>query len=227
MSLIISIETSTPVCGIAVHDSGELKMEVSLHIEKSHARELARQVQLMMETLQLDYAKLSGVAVAGGPGSYTGLRIGTSFAKGLCYAHDLPLFAVSSLSAMAHRVQQMIGADAFYFPMMDARRMEVYAEIQDTNFETLLPQQPLLLEEYDFEVWLDQKPCYFFGDGSAKAETVISHPNARFVQGIVPSAHDIGVLAWGMFQREEQVDVAYFEPEYLKEFQATKPKKIF
>jgi tRNA threonylcarbamoyladenosine biosynthesis protein TsaB len=227
MGLILSLETSTPVCALAIHKEGELLMETALHLEKSHSRELPVQARQMMETTGFSFQDLTAVAVAGGPGSYTGLRIGTSFAKGICYANNIPLIGIGSLASMALKVRNMAGDDALYLAMMDARRMEVYMEVFNANMETMVPARPVLLEEYDFDALLEARKCYIFGNGSDKARDIITHPNARFIGDIHPGANEMGMLAWKRHEEGSWDDLAYFEPDYLKEFQATKPKKIF
>ena len=227
MGLILSLETSTPVCALAIHEKGELLMEPTLHLEKSHSRELPVQARQMMETTGFTFHDLAAVAVAAGPGSYTGLRIGTSFAKGICYANNIPLIGIGSLASMALKVHNMAGDDAMYMAMMDARRMEVYMEVFNGSMEPILPARPVLLEEFDFDALLEAGKCYIFGDGSNKARDLITHPNARFIANIHPGANEMGILAWKRYEGGSWDDVAYFEPDYLKEFQATKPKRIF
>ena len=224
MTRIRCLEPASTNCSVALSEDGSVAaFKEDNGRNYSHSESLHVFIEEMLQQAGVSLAQLDGVAVSKGPGSYTGLRIGVSAAKGLCFSLDIPLIAIPTLDNLAMQIE----TEGLIVPMLDARRMEVYAEIFNAQFETLFPQQPVLLEEFDFDVWLDQKRCFFFGDGSDKARQIITHPNARFINGIVPSANDIGVLAWQKFEREENVDVAYFEPEYLKEFQATKPKKIF
>lgn len=225
--IILSIETSTSVCAIALHEQGKVVAETSLHQERSHSTHLANQVTFLLESSEYAMGDLAAVAISSGPGSYTGLRIGTSLAKGICYANEIPLIGIGSLASMALGVRDIIQREAFYIPMMDARRMEVYAQVFNRQMDEVIPPRPVLLEEFDFEPWLDERPCYFFGNGSGKAKDVLRHPNAIFVDEVVPSAVPMGKLAWDRFSNGDLDDVAYFEPNYLKEFKATKPKKIF
>lgn len=225
--MILSIETSTSVCAIALHEQGKLVAETSLHQERSHSTHLADQVRFLLDSSERTFGDLAAVAISSGPGSYTGLRIGTSFSKGICYAREIPIIGIGSLASMALGVRDIIQREAFYIPMMDARRMEVYAQVFNRQMQEVIPARPVLLEEFDFEPWLDERPCYFFGNGSGKAKDVLRHPNAIFIDDVVPSAVPMGKLAWDRFSNEDFDDVAYFEPNYLKEFKATKPKKIF
>ncbi len=222
---ILSIETSTTVCSVAVHGDGKLTGQLSLYTEKSHSAQLGKMVSELMRSCELENKDLDAVAVSGGPGSYTGLRIGCSLAKGMCYALEIPLIAVSTLEALGRQVQRYIPAEALLCPMLDARRMEVYTMMMDREGRVLTPVHPLILDATSFEEHLNNREIWFFGNGSGKAAEVIRHPNATFIPGITTEARAVGELAFGKFGREEFEDVAYYEPFYLKEFQATKPKK--
>ena len=168
------------------------------------------------------------VAVSGGPGSYTGLRIGVSMAKGICYARSLPLITVSTLELCCVPVllQERIPEGALVCPMIDARRMEVYTALYD---RALRPQEPVsaqVIDEQSFRDWLDRQPVYFFGDGAHKCQGVISHDNAHFIDGVLPLARHMFPLAEKAIAGGRYEDVAYYEPFYLKEFVATKSKKL-
>lgn len=225
MTPILSIETSTRVCSAAIHTDGVLTGQVSVYLDKSHASRLAVMVDQLLEDCEVERGALGAVAVSGGPGSYTGLRIGCSLAKGMCFALGIPLISVSTLKAMARQVAPFVPVQAALAPMLDARRMEVYTMVMDRQGEVLEEVHPLVLENDSYQQFLDGREVFFFGNGSDKARDILRHPNARFIAGITAEARTVGLLAAEKFSRHEFENVAYYEPFYLKEFQATKPKK--
>ena len=174
--------------------------------------------------------KVEAVAVSLGPGSYTGLRIGLSEAKGLAYSLGCPLIGVKTLELMATRVMfstDAIAPDSIFVPMIDARRMEVFTAAYDFALSELLTPQPLILDENSYtDLLATGRPVLFFGDGSEKSRAVITAPNAVFVPDVVPLAVDMVALAERAYARREFLDVAYSTPLYLKDFQATKPKSL-
>ena len=172
---------------------------------------------------------LDGVAVSQGPGSYTGLRIGVSMAKGVCYGRDVPLIAIPTLKVLCVPIllyHEEIPDDALLVPMIDARRMEVYAAVYDRALKEKRAVQPDVVNAETYLPWLEQGPVCFFGNGAAKCKDVITHPNALFIDGINPLAKYMLPLAEQAMARQEFQDVAYFEPFYLKEFIATKAKNL-
>ena len=172
---------------------------------------------------------LDAVAVSQGPGSYTGLRIGVSMAKGVAYGRGVPLVAVPTLELLCVPVllyREDIPDEALFVPMIDARRMEVYAAVYDRALKPLRPVQADIVDADTYKEWLDCGPVYFFGDGAEKCKAVLTHPNAHFIDGIQPLAKHMYPLAARALSKNETVDVAYFEPFYLKDFVATKPKDI-
>ena len=199
----------------------------------NHARLMSVFVQEIMRRNKLGFDTLSAVAVSKGPGSYTGLRIGVSLAKGLCYANHIPLIAVSPLQAMSAHVvaeRNRLGLpdseDLLFCPMIDARRMEVYLALFDRHLHEVEGVKAKVIDEHSFRGILDQRPVAFFGNGSAKLEPVITHPNALFIPAIKTSAQFMCSLSDKAFENKQFVDVAYFEPFYLKDFVAGIPKKI-
>lgn len=227
MSLILSLETATPVCSVALHKDGKLLGLKELHLSQSHSALLGILVQDIVRHTGHRLEDLDVVAVSKGPGSYTGLRIGTASAKGLCYALDKPLVAINTLEAMAYGVAQYITDEALLCPMIDARRMEVYALIVNAQLNTLMPTRPVVVEEGTFDEFSKDRPFLYFGDGAAKCEQVLSvAPNSRFIDNVTPSAKYVGALAHEMQKQNKLVheDLAYFEPYYLKEFVAKQPK---
>ncbi|PWJ44526.1 tRNA (adenosine(37)-N6)-threonylcarbamoyltransferase complex dimerization subunit type 1 TsaB [Sediminitomix flava] len=225
--MILSIDTSTPICSVALHQTnGELLGVSELHIDKSHSASLAVLVDELVRNTGTTLQDLKAVAVSMGPGSYTGLRIGTATAKGYCYTLDIPMIAVSTLAAMAQNVKRFVmEGKALICPMLDARRMEVYTAFYNKDLEMVKEVHPKVIDETSFQEELADSPIYFFGNGAPKSVEVIQHENVRFVDGIYPSAKYIGELACQKFEKEEFVDVAYFEPFYLKEFRMSPSKK--
>ena len=225
MPTILSIETATQVCSVAIHSEGKLKEKRDLNEERSHSSKLAPMIKEIMENTGVALEELDAVAVSGGPGSYTGLRIGTSTAKGLCFSLDIPLIAVDTLHAMAHSVIRSGQESDIFCPMIDARRMEVYGLLMDGKGEVILPTQPMVIDQDSFSDELKSHSICFFGNGMEKCREILSgHENSLFEEGVVPSAENVGVIANEKYSRGEFEDLAYFEPFYLKPFRATKPK---
>lgn len=222
--LILSLETSTRVCSVALHQNGEVLACYELFTEKSHSRMLTTLVQQVVEHAGFRLTDLEAVAVAKGPGSYTGLRIGVSTAKGLCFALDKPLLAVNTLEAMTRQLGDFVPADALLCPMLDARRMEVYCAVFDTKMKFIEPTQAKIVDETAFAEHLAERPVYFFGDGAAKCQALLAcHGNARFpATPVHPSARTVGLLATRAYQAGAFENVVAFEPFYLKEFVGTK-----
>jgi len=225
MSYILSLETATPTCSVALHHDDSLLAEQGFHLDKSHSSILHPLVRDMLSYCDVLPHQLSAVAISQGPGSYTGLRIGASAAKGFCYALDIPLIAVDTLEAMAWSVQKYNIQEAWLCPMLDARRMEVYCQVRSADFIELMPTQPFIVDEQSFRNDLQNNSIIFFGSGSDKCQNLISSPRALFIKDIKPSASSVGDLAISKFRQEKFEDVAYFVPNYLKEFRTTKPKK--
>ncbi|MFP4091404.1 MAG: tRNA (adenosine(37)-N6)-threonylcarbamoyltransferase complex dimerization subunit type 1 TsaB [Cyclobacteriaceae bacterium] len=226
MAYILSLETATQTCSVALHHDEKLLAVQDFHLDKSHSSILHPLIRDMLRYCELEQEALDAVAVSMGPGSYTGLRIGTSAAKGLCFALDLPLIAVNTLEAMALGVQRYNTHAAWLCPMLDARRMEVYCLLQDAEGQKQMETTPLIVEEDSFAEQLTDHDILFFGNGSDKARPLLQkHARSHFMAGIQPSAQWIGQLALSKYQSQEFEDLAYFVPFYLKEFQGTTPKK--
>lgn len=223
--MILSIETATKVCSVAIHNQGTLVAVAELHMANSHSEHLSMLIKNLLERSEVKRENLTAIAVSAGPGSYTGLRIGTSTAKGLCFALDIPLIAVDTLEALALTFAKYT-KNTLLCPMIDARRMEVYCQIRDNALGVIQETEAKIIDEDSFSELLDSQKIAFFGNGSEKCREVITHINATFIQDVTPSATSIGELAWSAFEKQEFEDLAYFEPHYLKEFQAIKPKKL-
>ncbi|MEM7109021.1 MAG: tRNA (adenosine(37)-N6)-threonylcarbamoyltransferase complex dimerization subunit type 1 TsaB [Bacteroidota bacterium] len=224
MALILSIETSTTVCSVALHEEGKIKASSTFYLDKSHSTVLIPSIDTMISKAGYDKSDLVAIALSKGPGSYTGLRIGASSAKGLCFALDIPLIAVGTLAGLARKVAPFVESDVRLCPMLDARRMEVYTALYDPQLNMLKDVHPEIIEEDSFVTELGEGKIVFFGNGSNKCMDLLKSENATFIKGIEPSAEEIGYLAYNKFQNNSFEDVAYFEPFYLKEFRATVPK---
>ena len=229
MSCILNIETSTDVCSVAISDSGQVIFNKEDHSGPNHAVKLGVYVDEALDFLDSHGLPLEAVAVSCGPGSYTGLRIGVSMAKGICYGRGVKLIAVPTLELMA--VPVLLGEhpedeDALIVPMLDARRMEVYAEVLDRALKVVRPIQADIVDADTYKEYLDQHHVYFFGNGAAKCMETINHPNAHLVEAIEPLAKNMAPLAEKRFVEGKFEDVAYFVPFYLKDFVAKMPKKL-
>ena len=229
MSCILNIETSTDVCSVAISDSGQVIFNKEDHSGPNHAVKLGVYVDEALDFLDSHGLPLEAVAVSCGPGSYTGLRIGVSMAKGICYGRGVKLIAVPTLELMA--VPVLLGEhpedeDALIVPMLDARRMEVYAEVLDRALKVVRPIQADIVDADTYKEYLDQHHVYFFGNGAAKCMETINHPNAHLVEDIEPLAKNMAPLAEKRFVEGKFEDVAYFVPFYLKDFVAKMPKKL-
>ncbi|CAD5248621.1 MULTISPECIES: tRNA (adenosine(37)-N6)-threonylcarbamoyltransferase complex dimerization subunit type 1 TsaB [unclassified Imperialibacter] len=227
MSVILCLETATTVCSVAVFADKQLLGYQEYRIDKSHSNLLPSIIDTTLHGLSLSKADLTAIAVSEGPGSYTGLRIGTSIAKGLCYALQVPLLAVNTLQAMAAEVNKFNTKDALLCPMIDARRMEVYACVVNSTGRVEQETSPHIIDENSFSEYLDKQEVWFFGNGSDKCKKLIGkNVNAVFISNLVPSAKAMGELAYEQLLSKSYKDLAYFEPFYLKEFRATKPKSV-
>ena len=227
MSIILHIETSTNVCSVALSENGRCLFSKSNAEGMNHAALLSVFIAEALEVLKSDDKKPDAVAVSSGPGSYTGLRIGVSTAKGLCYGYGIPLIAVSTLEVLtAQALQSVLDQNVLYCPMIDARRMEVYAAFYNADMEIKREISADIIDSDSYADMLDKQPVYFFGNGVEKCKSTLTHPNARFIDNLVPLAENMISFAEKAFADNNFVDVAYFEPFYLKEFQTTTPKKM-
>ena len=235
MALILNIETSTEVCSVALARDGELMQKRENLAGQNHAMLLTVFINELLEKSNIKADQLDAVAVSGGPGSYTGLRIGVSVAKGICYGSKLPLITITSLEAMAHHVIKNFGknlpvkpGNALYCPMIDARRMEVYTSIYDNNGLLIRDIHADIIDHQSFISFLDHNPVVFFGNGATKCREAITHKNAIFIDDILTSAIHMVPLSERNYALRHFSDVAYYEPFYLKDFIATIPvKNIF
>lgn len=226
MSIILSIETGTEVCSVSLSSNSEIIDIRESAAPQAHARQLAVFIDELLKANQLTIKDLSAVAVGEGPGSYTGLRIGVSTAKGICYGAGIPLIAVGSLSTLAQGGIEQVenGDDALFCPMIDARRMEVYTALYTSSGQAKTDVEALVVDETSFKEVLENGTVYFFGNGAQKCMEVVNHPNAKFLE-VAHTAANMAPIAHRKYDAAEFVDVAYFEPFYLKDFVVTKSKK--
>ncbi|MBQ2969874.1 MAG: tRNA (adenosine(37)-N6)-threonylcarbamoyltransferase complex dimerization subunit type 1 TsaB [Bacteroidaceae bacterium] len=226
MACILHIETSTDVCSVALSEDGAVLFSKEDFDGPQHAVTLGVYIDEVLSMADSHAKPIDAVAVSCGPGSYTGLRIGASMAKGICYGRGIPLIALPTLKVMSVPVLLMdtLPEDALLCPMIDARRMEVYAAIYDRALNSVKEVSADIINADSYTEYLEQHPIYFFGNGAAKCKEVITHPNAKFVDGIQPLARWMFPLADRQYLDGTFQDVAYFEPFYLKEFVATVAK---
>ena len=228
MANILNIETSTEVCSVALTSEGQVLDHRENYEGQTHATMLSQYVKEMLDYARSREIKPDAIAVSIGPGSYTGLRIGLSEAKGLAFGLNVPLIGVNTLQLMAvstmfnHFIDE---ENVLYVPMIDARRMEVYTAAYAPSLEAVLEPQAMILDEHSFDALLDKgHTLILMGNGSDKARQVLTRGGVRFVEGVKPVAVDMMALAEKAYREQAFIDVAYSTPLYLKEFQAIKPK---
>ncbi len=234
MALILSLETSTKVCSVCLSKDDSVVAKKELFEANSHATHLTVFIQDLFEQLpNISLEDIDAIAVSSGPGSYTGLRIGVSVAKGICYALNKPLIAITSLECLVQSVinhPELKGKTddkVFYCPMIDARRMEVYTVLFNAEMQMTKEITAEIIDEESYQTTLDTNTIVFLGDGAEKCKETIIHTNAIFLDNQVPLAANMAKIANAKFKNKEFEDVAYFEPFYLKDFVATTPKKKF
>ncbi len=223
MTYILNIETATKNCSVSIANNGKTIALKELNDGNySHAEKLHEFIKQVIDDAGIKLTELNAVAVSKGPGSYTGLRIGVSAAKGLSFALDIPLISVSTLQALALSTAIIEGC---VIPLIDARRMEVYSSVFNSKNESLREVKAEIINEDSFKEYLNKQKVYFVGDGVEKCKGIITHTNAFFIDDKLPSANEMSGLSFEKFKKNDIEDVAYFEPFYLKDFVAIKPKK--
>ncbi|CAM4220084.1 tRNA (adenosine(37)-N6)-threonylcarbamoyltransferase complex dimerization subunit type 1 TsaB [Zobellia nedashkovskayae] len=224
MSIILNLETATTNCSVSIAKEGRI-LAIKEHDTPnySHSEQLHVFIQEVLKEVNIDASELDAIAVSKGPGSYTGLRIGVSAAKGLCFALDIPLISIATLSSMA---AQIISSDIDYIiPVLDARRMEVYSAVFDKDKNEVRTTEAEIIEENSFSEYLEKGKVILVGSGAEKCKTMLSHANFSYNTTIVPSANEMVQLSYKKFKAGEFEDVAYFEPYYLKDFMLQQKKK--
>lgn len=226
MAYLLHIESTSTVCSVAISKDDELVAIKEINNGYTHAENLHVFIEQLLFETSLHAKDLNAVSVSSGPGSYTGLRIGFSAAKGLAYALQIPLITIETLKALSSEVINTNDQNAIYCPLLDARRMEVYCAIYDNQLKEILPVQALVLNEETIQIFNQSKNIYFFGDGMPKAKDLLQTlPNVHFIDDITASATSIISLAFQKYTTRDFADVAYVEPNYLKEFFFTTAKK--
>jgi tRNA threonylcarbamoyladenosine biosynthesis protein TsaB len=230
MALILNLETATTVCSVSLAKDGTLLSLKELNEDYTHAENLTVFIEDVLSQSKVKLSDVHAIAVSKGPGSYTGLRIGVSTAKGLCYSLDKPLIAINTLEHFASSVilspSKKQDPTSFFCPMIDARRMEVYCAVYDGQGKEIRPTAAEIIDGISFADLLSNNPVYFFGDGSVKCKEVLSkNKNAFFIDHKVPSAKDMISFSEKMYNEKQFEDVAYFEPFYLKDFVGGKKKE--
>lgn len=228
MACILHIETSTDVCSVALSENGAC-LHYDINREgQAHAKVLAPFVRDALSFADNHAIPVDAVSVSIGPGSYTGLRIGLSTAKGVCYGRNIPLITLPTLQLLCVRplLMELVPEGALLCPMIDARRMEVYAAVYDRALHSIRPAAADIVEKHTYDAFLEDHEVYFLGNGSDKCREVLTHPNAHFIEGQVPEAKYMFPLAERAFVKEDFADTAYAVPFYLKQFVAGKPKPL-
>jgi tRNA threonylcarbamoyladenosine biosynthesis protein TsaB len=223
MAIILNIETATKNCSVSVAENGNILTIKEINDGNySHAEKLHPFIQDVLKEANISNDKIDAIAVSKGPGSYTGLRIGVSAAKGLSFAFEKPLISIKTLYSLAHSI---VLEEGFIVPMLDARRMEVYSAVYDNNYKQVREIQAEIIDENSFSEFLSEKKVYFLGDGAEKCKEVIQHSNAVFIDDKFPSSKEMAQLSYEKYKKNDIEDVAYFEPFYLKDFVVTPEKK--
>ncbi|MCF6308541.1 MAG: tRNA (adenosine(37)-N6)-threonylcarbamoyltransferase complex dimerization subunit type 1 TsaB [Flavobacteriaceae bacterium] len=216
MATILCLETATINCSVSISVNGKIvALEEINNNQYSHAEKLHLFIEDVLHKAKINKLQLDAVAVSKGPGSYTGLRIGVSSAKGLCFALDIPLISIPTLESLSYQVNI---DDGILIPMLDARRMEVYSAVFSSDYKELRQTEAQILDTYSFAEYLEKTKVYFIGDGVEKFKNICQHPHAIFVENKFPSANQMGLLAEEKYKKSDIEDVAYFEPYYLKDF---------
>lgn len=217
MAIILNLETATTNCSVSVGENGNiLALKEDNTPNYSHSEQLHIFIKNALDTASLSFSDLDAISVSKGPGSYTGLRIGVSAAKGLCFALDIPLISIATLESMAH--QARTESFDFIIPVLDARRMEVYSAVFDANFNQVRETKAEIITESSFAEYVKTGKTLLLGLGAKKCDEVLSHANFVFMDSAIPSAKDMNKLSFAKYQKSTFEDVAYFEPHYLKDF---------
>lgn len=226
MSALLLLETATEICSVAIVRNGKILCALHADKEYAHSESLTLLIQQCSEEAGVPISDLKAIALSAGPGSYTALRLGSSVAKGICYAFDLPLIAVDTLAILAQATQQKVKLkDAIYVPMIDARRMEVYTALYDSNGKELEARHAKIIDESSFVEYFEQgKHLIFSGNGAPKCQTILTHPLAQFEPTVCDAQH-LASFAETAYQQQDFEDVAYFSPTYGKTPNITKSKK--
>ena len=224
MAILLHLETATTNCSVSISKGDEvIFLKENNAINYSHSEQLHVFIKEALQEASLSFSDLNGVAVSKGPGSYTGLRIGVSAAKGLCFSLDLPLLSVPTLESMAHQVQ--LGEGELVIPVLDARRMEVYSAVFDHQYQEIRETRAEIIDENSFGDYISQNKVHIVGSGAEKCKAILGQPNFQFDTSLAPSAKEMALIAFEKYKKGQFEDVAYFEPYYLKDFVIQSKKK--
>ena len=224
MAIILHLETATTNCSVSISkDNDSIVLKENNAANYSHSEQLHVFIKEALKEASFSFSDLDAIAISKGPGSYTGLRIGVSAAKGLCFSLDVPLISVPTLQSMAHQVGLKSGE--LVIPVLDARRMEVYSCVYDSDYKEVRETRAEVINEESFAEYTSANKVYVVGSGAEKCRGVLQHPNFIFDESIVPSAKDMVSIAFKKYESEQFEDVAYFEPYYLKDFVLQQKKK--
>lgn len=223
MAIILNLETATTNCSVSIAEDGKLLLLKEYNSEGySHSEKLHVFIKEALKEASLSFLELSAIAVSKGPGSYTGLRIGVSAAKGLCFSLDLPLVSIPTLESMAHQVRW--NGEGVVIPVLDARRMEVYSLVFDSNYNEVRETKAEIIDELSFNEFIQKGKVLLVGSGAEKCKEILKNPDFSFDSSVVPSAKEMCNLSFEKFQKSDFENVAYFEPYYLKDFILQKKK---
>jgi len=223
LAYLLNIETATKNCSVSLAKDGKTVALKELNDGGySHAEKLHEFIKVVLAEANIELTDLNAIAVSKGPGSYTGLRIGVSAAKGLCFALNIPLISINTLQSLSQSVSITNG---YIIPLLDARRMEVYSAVFKDN-NSVRNVEAEIIDATSFNDYLDKNTVYFLGDGAEKCKNLITHKNAIFIDGKFPSANEMSLLSFEKYKKNDIEDVAYFEPFYLKDFVGTTAKKL-
>ena len=226
LALILNIETATKNCSVSLSNKEEVIALRELNDGNySHSENLHVFIDEVLRSANKTFKEIDAIAVSKGPGSFTGLRIGVSAAKGLCFSLDLPLISIPTLASLARSINVKEGD--LIIPLLDARRMEVYSAVFDHNYDQIRKTKAEIIDHNSFEEYLNNGKVYFLGDGAHKIKEIINHKSAVFLDGYFPSAREMAKLSYDKYKMNDTEDVAYFEPLYLKDFLITKSKKNY
>jgi tRNA threonylcarbamoyladenosine biosynthesis protein TsaB len=224
MAIILHLETATTNCSVSISkDSEMIVLKENNAASYSHSEQLHVFIKEALKEASLSFSDLDAVAISKGPGSYTGLRIGVSAAKGICFSLDIPLISIPTLQSIANQVDLKPGE--LVIPVLDARRMEVYSCVYDNNYQEIRETRAEVINEESFVEYLGENKVYVMGSGAEKCRGVLQHPNFIFNESVVPSAKDMVSMAFEKYESKQFEDVAYFEPYYLKDFVLQQKKK--
>lgn len=224
MAILLNLETATTNCSVSLSKDEQIIALKENNAENySHSEQLHIFIKEALQEASLSFSDLDAVAISKGPGSYTGLRIGVSAAKGLCFALDIPLISIPTLESMAHQIKLQVGETVI--PVLDARRMEVYSCVYDAGHQEIRETRAEIIDEGSFAEYVSTSKVYLIGSGAEKCRGVLEHSNFQFDATIVPSAREMAPLAFEKFRAKQFEDVAYFEPYYLKDFVIQSKKK--